>query len=268
MSTPATQTVVRDEKIHIGIDMKRNIKRIAQRVGHTALVLIFALLLILQTAQAATYYLDAVNGDDANPGTSELPCKTLNRAYTWYSGAGPKVQEGDTVLFRNGNYGTFRKHTNDSAAYLFYRNNWITYKADVGHNPILNSISIQNADKWGEIVHGRSYLRFDGFRILNGVGITYTSYAQVRNCNITGPTEPYEGLYAPYVRPTEGIHVVYGHYITIENNEISYVYRGIGATGVTDNATIRNNVIYRIGEDGIVAINLDIIWLYYTKGRS
>jgi len=223
----------------------------------TVIVLTISLLWLTSlkaVCPGATYYLDANNpiASDNNPGTFSLPWKTLNRAYTWYSGTGPKVQEGDTVLFRDGDYGAFREHTNDGTQYLFYRNNWITYKADAGHTPNLTSISIQNADKWGEIIHGNSYLIFDGFRILNGVGLSYTSYVQVKNCNITGPTEPYEGLYAPYVRPTYGIEARTTHYITIENNDISYIYRGMSISNETDNVVIKNNTIHRIGEDGIV----------------
>ena len=106
------------------------------------------LLTIISTASAATYYVDVANGNDSNPGTSAQPWQTINRAYTWYSGTGPKVAEGDTVLFRNGNYGSFIEDTIvDRVTNLVYRDNWITYKADTGHSPSFTSIKIKNYDR-------------------------------------------------------------------------------------------------------------------------
>ena len=72
------------------------------------------------TAGAATYYLDAVNGSDSNPGTSDEPWQTLSRAMPDYSGAGTRVTDGDTVQLRSGNYGNFTYGTNDPI-----RTDWI-----------------------------------------------------------------------------------------------------------------------------------------------
>jgi len=228
-----------------------------QYAAFRAVVCLTCILVGAKAAPAATYYVDAVNGDDSNPGTSAQPWKTLDRAYTWYSGDGPKVQEGDTVYFRDGNYGEFRESTryNPGEKWLLYRNDWVTYKADIGHSPTLSKIEIHNQDKWGDIVHGRSYLIFDGFTVSEGVSLQYTSYVQVRNCEIAGEAPPYSelstGFYAPYVYGS-GIEVRYSHYITLEDNEISTVYRGVGFTDGTTNIVIRNNNIHYIGEDGIV----------------
>ncbi len=128
-----------------------------------------------QAAYGATYYLDATNGDDSGAGTSDAPWRTLARAYTWYSGTGAKVREGDTVLLRNGQYGQFKEDTNSGQAYLLYRNGWVTYKADAGHNPVLNGIFIQNLDKWNGQGNGTSRLRFEGLRIEAAVTIKHTT---------------------------------------------------------------------------------------------
>ncbi len=214
---------------------------------------IVILLLLPQTkALAATYYLDANNGNDANPGTSEQPWKTLNRAYALYGGAGTKVTEGDTVLFRNGDYGKFREAA-ETEAQLRYRNDWITYKADSGHTPTLTNIIVANQDKWGEIEHGRSYLIFDGFNISDGIVLKHTSYIQIRNCNITRTPMPYGGFYAPYFAGDAiGINATVTHHGTIENCVFSYLTRGIrvGAYG-GDYWTIRNNTIHHYAEDAI-----------------
>jgi hypothetical protein len=69
------------------------------------------------------------------------------------------VQEGDTVILRDGNYGEFKESTADNPGekWLFYRTDWITYKADSGHTPILTRIYVRNEDKWPPIEHGKSY---------------------------------------------------------------------------------------------------------------
>src|SRR4030042_503644 len=104
---------------------------------------------------AATYYLDAENGDDSNPGTTELPWKTFNRAKTTYKGEGVKVTSGDTVLIRDGNYGSAWP----SEVYHVNKTNWITYKADDGHSPEFTDIIISNP----YIYDG--YLIFDGLTV-------------------------------------------------------------------------------------------------------
>jgi len=227
------------------------------------LSLLVIFLIILQGVSfSATYYLDAVNGNDNNPGTSALPWKTLNRAYTWYSGPGLKVQEGDTVLFRNGDYGVFSENSLVFGI-PFYRNNWITYRADTGHTPTLTNIDITNIDQWGGAGNGFSCLIFDGFEIPEAVAIRYTSYVQVRNCNIRAEQSfvrddqgnIIQGPYAPYVLGGAVIGTRAAHYITIENNDISYAAMGIDIPLVTEdsNITIKNNTIHRLGQ---IVLNL------------
>ncbi len=218
------------------------------------ITLILTWLILPPTAQAATYYLDAVNGDDANPGTSEAPWQTLARAYTWYSGSGPKVQEGDIVLFRNGNYGQFKESTgtNPGENWLFYRNNWITYKADTGHSPVLSDVYIRNEDKWGTIEHGRSHIILDGFRVEEGVYVSHTSYIQVKNCTVSETTLDYGGYNTPYY-PAEsrGIYFNVTHYGTIEDCNVYDAQNTIYIGAYSSDINISGNECHRIGEDGI-----------------
>ena len=88
------------------------------RAACSILVSLAFSLIAANAAHGATYYLDAVNGDDSNPGTTDLPWQTLSRAYAGYSGEGSKVQEGDTVYFRNGDYGEFRENMRVIEQYL------------------------------------------------------------------------------------------------------------------------------------------------------
>ena len=221
--------------------------------------------------QALTYYVDAANGDDANTGTSELPWKTLSRACTWYSGNGPKVTEGDVVLFRDGNYGQFKESTDDGAAYLFYRTDWVTYKADTGQTSVnLNSIIINNVDKWGSPRNdGRSYLKFEGFNITptdatqNAVDLQYTSYIWIKGCNIANAAVAYTGNFAPYYWPgpacVAGVDV---RHLTVEDSTISNAFRGISvATGYIESTDviIRSNILHHFGEDGMVLIATNLL---------
>ena len=209
-------------------------------------------LVIANAVEGSTYYIDAATGNDSNPGASDQPWKTLSRAYTWYTGAGSKVQEGDTVLFRNGSYGQFKESTgtNPGENYLFYRYNWITYKADTGHTPVLSDVYICNQDKWEPIEHGRSYIILDGFQITNGVDLLYTSYVQVKNCTVTVNTESYEGYNAPYYAPnTGGIDATTVHYLTVSDCNVSQVCNPLYLGGT--NFTITGNTLHHFGEDGI-----------------
>ena len=199
-------------------------------------------------ASGATYYLDAVDGNDSNAGTTDLPWQTLSRAYTGYSGDGSKVQEGDTVYFRNGDYGSFVE-----SGLSEHRTDWITYAADSGHSPSLASISVT----WNN--YKNSYLRWNGFNIKSNVTFQRASYFYVYDCNITGLAAEVngvevEGYYAPYSSTTAiaiaGRYDV--NYVTIENCEISYCYRGMrcGDDG-GEYWTIKNNTFHRTAEDTI-----------------
>jgi len=209
-----------------------------------------------------TFYVSQLdsNCDDNGLGTSSVPWCSLSRAYTWYVGVGDKVQEGDIVIVRDGSYGGFREDTHDGEFYLIYRNDWVTYKADEGHMPTLDTISIQNLDKWGEEstrVNGDSYLIFDGFRILNGVSATQTSYVKIMNCNITRQPNSILGFYEPYFTSgTVAINLQETNYVTIQGNEISNSYRGM-ACGRGSNLIIKDNVLHHFSEDGLSAPSIE-----------
>lgn len=100
---------------------------------------------LVNTTNAATYYLDAVNGDDSNPGTSNLPWQTLAKAQS-------SIVDGDTVLIRDGEYGDFIQKNSG-------HDDWVTYQADTGHTPIFTSITATNSIK------DDLYLRFNGINI-------------------------------------------------------------------------------------------------------
>jgi hypothetical protein len=206
----------------------------------------FSILLVLilaATASGATYYVDDANGSNTNVGSATLPWKTLARAYPTYTGEGTKVQEGDTVYFRNGDYGEFRE-----TGLSGNRANWITYAAASGHSPNLSNIYVSDGDY-------DAYLKWSGFNIKDGIILYHSSYLYIYDCNITSIPQPYEGFYAPYFAAGDGT-AIYARYnvnhVTIEDCTISYTYRPIrfGLDGA-EYWTIKNNTIHRFAEDGI-----------------
>jgi hypothetical protein len=147
------------------------------------------------------------------------------------------VQEGDTVLFRHGNYGTF---TESSIA----RANWVTYKADTGHTPVLTQISIRNGNQ-------NSYLIFDGFEIADGVGIQYILKLKLLNCKIHRQPLSLGGYFAPYFQDgAYGVGITSGVNITIQGCEIYECYRGIRSVTNDSNLIIADSIIHHVSEDG------------------
>src|SRR5690554_56435 len=67
-----------------------------QTVRYRAIITVVCWLALTLSIQAATYYVSPT-GDDANPGTLELPWKNVTKA-------NQAVQPGDTVYLRGGEY--------------------------------------------------------------------------------------------------------------------------------------------------------------------
>jgi hypothetical protein len=126
-------------------------------------------------AGGATYYLDAVNGDDSNPGTSALPWKTVDKG--WAS-----LAPGDTVLLRTGSYGEIYKTNYLNAG------DWITWKADTGHTPEFTRIHVNNssAKEVHLILDGLTIRRPLDTSTLRGIYFTYANYINCLNCTLIG----------------------------------------------------------------------------------
>jgi hypothetical protein len=118
-------------------------------------------------AQAADYYVDAGIGNDANPGTSGQPWKTITKAQS-------VAVVGDTVELSDGDYGNF---SDNNAA----RTGYITYKAKAGHNPHFDNV---------DIISG-AYLRFEGLYVSNKIDnvsfyVENGKNLEIKNCTVVG----------------------------------------------------------------------------------
>jgi len=226
------------------------------RAACSILVSLAFSLIAANGAKAATYYVDDANGSDSNPGTESEPWETI--PYTWSAARGGNtIVEGDTVLFKNGDYGRLKESTgtNPGEYYLFYRDDWITYKAAPGHSPSFSSVYIFNKDKWRGEGNGRSYIAIEGFNIKNTVRYYYTSYVKVVDCNITANPVDLEGFYAPYTAAGRtGVNAQATHQGTVQDCNIHQITRGISLEeGALEYWTIKDNLFHRIAEDGINA---------------
>ena len=145
----------------------------------------FLILLFTLPLHAATYYVDAVNGNDANNGSSvEEAWKNIERAYDSNT-ADPNVEPGDTVKMRTGDYGTFTETTGSRASY-------ITYIADTGQLPVFSGIPAMNLVQSGGPLD--KYLRFEGITIQDAnaiqdlylISLDDANYVKFIDCNIVG----------------------------------------------------------------------------------
>ena len=131
------------------------------------------------SANTATYYVDQNHpqASDENPGTEELPWKTLKKACN-------TVQAGDTVIVKAGRY----SDPDSTWEYAFNPVNSgepskpIIFKSEprgaavlVRHYPGGAAMRLYN----------RSYIIIDGFKAEGTLGFGYhCSYCELRNCEV------------------------------------------------------------------------------------
>ena len=214
------------------------------------------LILCLTHLGAATYYLDAANGLDTNPGTSSEPWQTLARAMINYSGS-PKPAYGDTVLLKNGDYGSFNlpnsaltEYTGSLSDSLPTDQEYIVYKAAAGQTRVtMSSIVFNLGTKMYIVAH-----EFDGISITDAtwhtVHIEGSMGVRIKNMTLKGITDPdtlyeHKTVYSMVVidKPSSDI--------TISGCEITGGYDGIDVLGWNCNIRILNNKIHHVGVDKI-----------------
>jgi len=209
-------------------------------------------------AEAATYYVDGSRGNDANPGTSTSPWKTLARAKITYSGS-PKVVYGDTVLVRNGQYGgvsleasAFPLWGGEYADPLPDSQKWVTYKTDEGHTEVyMGGIRFSLGNDLRVVAHV-----FDGFKIIEpgdrGVYGRAVIGLKLKNMTLQGISDT-ETLVAESTRHNNTEFVHRNAEIHIDNCDISYGYRGVFFGGYNCNWSVTNCNIHTVGVDKIMS---------------
>ncbi len=235
-------------------------------------------------AEAATFYVDPVNGSSTGDGSAAKPWRTLeevfsqNRIESRYADGsvrnnGAPVQAGDTIVLRSGYHG-------DISVSSYYNTGLITVIAEEGHRPTLRRLSVSGFKNW----------RFSGLEISTELSPTFakltlvsiggtSSYVTVDNClvycvaDVAGFTaqqwldKTSNGISVGVdcrnvqiidnvVRNTAFAINLSGIDLLVRGNQIIN-YRGDGVRALNDNQTVEYNVIkncYKVDanhDDGI-----------------
>ena len=142
---------------------------------------------------------------------------------------------GDTIVLKNGNYGSLTLNNDYSSA--------VTIRAEQSHGATVNLLTLQNATN----------ITFDGIKFAsgmngsNGRGVVNIEQASsgisVVNSAVTGSVDGvYEGHFGIYVRSSNSIR--------LENNDVHDVRSGIVIFG-SANSTVKDNAIDYFSEDGM-----------------
>jgi len=143
--------------------------------GRVCLLVIFLMGLawIGQAASAATYYLDAIGGNDAAEGSASAPWRTLDRAKA-------EIKSGDTVKMYSGNYGSieFRNYSFDS---------WVTFEAVENETPEINKVVFLRTTDVADIYLRLRKLRFrQGSSTDSTVELTRVGNVEILDCEFLG----------------------------------------------------------------------------------
>jgi hypothetical protein len=183
---------------------------------------LLAILIMPLCAEAATYYV-ATNGNDANPGTLELPWRTIQKCANTING-------GDDCVVKNGSYTENVNVTRSGSA-----EKYLTLKAENSRQAIVQ----------GKIGVSGSYVRVDGFKVVipgggqGGIGVS-GSYSQITGCYITPGTNVL-GLNNTALS-------VAGSNNTASSNYIEKTCFGIGLLG--DRNIVEDNEVTRLKMNG------------------
>ncbi len=206
---------------------------------------LISLATFVASSNGATYYVDAAQGNDGNPGTEQAPWKTMDKVQA-------TVGAGDVVNIRSGSYGGLAF---DSASP--HGTSWdapITYVAEAGHTPTFSRISAKGvARRW--------HLVFDGLTVSTGtvqdvtaIDLKDASAIKILNCDIVGGYVPfkYAGLPAHGVRTLSETSETFND-ITVDHCEITGFTKGIALAGRAGSGmTFSNNTIHNMSGSGIV----------------
>ncbi|MHC4462945.1 MAG: hypothetical protein ACYS30_16180, partial [Planctomycetota bacterium] len=189
----------------------------------------------------ASYYVDPVNGNMANPGTVELPWQSLGEVLSQ-----KKVfNAGDTIFLRSGYHGAIVL-TGENDGY-------VTIKGLQGENPMMSRIQIGKARFW----------RIKGISISPENAKAYTrqtlvdvsdkaSDISIDNCMLFSVRDSSDWSANDWVKKSCFGFIVRGTRIRVVNNHLLNVDHGITIVG--EHNIVENNIIENFSGDGIRAL--------------
>ncbi|SHN34973.1 discoidin domain-containing protein [Gracilibacillus kekensis] len=204
--------------------------------------LFIGLVIELDTVHATSheYFVDPENGSDSNYGISEGDAfKTVQHAHD-------QTEPGDTVFLMNGTHDTADGQAVLRISRSGTSNNYITYTAYPGHNPVLFTDSAWNVI----LVEGASYIRIDGLEIKGNNDNISSSDAWNRSEHFVDNVDSGTVNWS-YLAPTNtnGVFMKYAndnvpHHIEVRNMNVSDL-PGCGiCTEHADYITIEDNEVY------------------------
>ncbi len=208
-------------------------------------LLIIIILGYTSLIQGSTYYV-AKNGNDLNPGTENLPWKTIQKAAN-------TLLPGDMVYVKNGIYNERvapSKSGNPTA--------YITYSAYPGHTVTIDGRNI-TLPQWSGLldIQEVNYIRISGFRIMNagpglnnaGILVDNASHIIIENNYI-------------YNTVSSGIGIWNSSYVIVSGNEIALCcndgYQECISVGGSDHFEIKGNHIHHGGPGSNGGEGIDI----------
>ncbi len=237
----------------------------------TWLVLLFTLSFSLQ-GSAATFYLDPVNGNLSNPGTSAAPWPSLKEVIDAnliqtqeYSplpydaltsklipkNAGAPVQAGDTLMLLDGLHGEIEIDRHVNAGY-------ITIRAAPNHQPVLATLHFRSSAFWrveGVTISSEPYGYYTDSHLLFVESHGWrgpADHIEIVNCTLYSGEDSWEWTLDEWLgRVTNGI-IISGDHVRVENCLVTNIYMGISLVG--DSLIARNNQVINFAGDGMRAL--------------
>jgi hypothetical protein len=214
----------------------------------TAVGVIFVIVAAASTgadaaAEPAGLYVDPADGNDANPGSSERPWKTI----TWAESHAPN---NSTVYLRSGNYGSV------VLSRVTGRTSWsqgIFFEPDAGHTPTLTMLHF----KYDSAASGDCYISFKGITVTGTssddktIDIHEASHLRILNCTVRGWWNmTKKGVSVAGVRVRGSAKTMSD--ITVDGCDLQKAVKGIDISGkLGTGIVISNNHIHHCSDSGI-----------------
>jgi hypothetical protein len=223
------------------------------------------------------FYVDPVNGNMANDGSSEKPFRTLQeviennlietRSYTDlpYDGSnsftvtneGAPIAAGDTIILRNGHHGEL----NLKGA---YNETPITIKVEDGHEATLSHVSMTSVSNWtleGVTVTPEAADVYEANTLFNVVSNSYhgsSSNVTIKSCMLYSVIDSTSWSKSDWNDLSCNAINMSGDYMTAKDNYCLNVNFGITVSG--DNGTVSGNTVENFAGDGMRGLGDDLLF--------